>query len=125
MGIIVKNQSLSTIEIRYRGENPEEGMKSMIFQPGRNILQPADWDKVRDHSGFVKYVNKDMFTINTEGEIAQKPAAKVDWTYVENLAGNEDGKDIMKEYALGFSIVLNKKMNFENMLGDFKEKYGE
>lgn len=122
MGIIVKNADASVSIIKYK---EDDIMKSLHLKPGRNILTQATWDKIKDHSGFKRLINTDKVTINTEGDVAKAPASKADFVYVESLAGNEDGKDILKEYALGYDIVLNKKMTFENMLSDFKKKYGE
>lgn len=120
MSVVIKSQTKATIEFRV---NTGEQLKSVMIQPGRNIVNEDIYDLLKSHSGFTNYVNRDVITINTEGAIAQKPAAEPDFSYVETLAGTEDGKDIIKEYALAWDIKLNKKNTVENMVAEFKAQY--
>lgn len=122
MSVVIKNSSKATIDIRYRSE---KGIKSLMIQPGRNILTQEMYDCIKGHSGFRGYLNRDMFTINTEGAVANTPSKDPDFDYVESLRGSEDGKDILKEYALAWSISLNKKNTIENMISDFTDQYKE
>ena len=122
MSVIIKSQGKATVEFRIAGE---DGLKSIMVQPGRNIVEMDVYTKLKNHSGFQSFVNRDIITINTEGALARKPSKEPDFAYVDSLAGNEDGKDIIKEYALGWSITLNKKNTVENMISDFKEQYEE
>lgn len=122
MSVVIKNSHKASIQIRYK----EMGsIKSMMFQPGRNVITDSQYKDISNHSGFVKYVNKDVFTINREGAVAKAPVKDPDFDYVETLIGQEDGKDILKEYALGWSIILNKKNTIENMVADFIAQYKE
>ena len=102
-----------------------EGLGSVMIQPGRNIVTEELYEALKSHQEFKRYVNTDVITINTEGALAKKPAAEPDFTYVDSLAGQEDGKDILKEYALAWNINLNKKNTVENMISSFKEQYEE
>ena len=120
MSVVIKSQAKATNEFRYM---VEDNMQSIMIQPGRNVVNEDIYEILKDHTGFVNYVNKDIITINTEGAIAKKAAKEPDFSYVEGLAGNEDGKDVIKEYALAWNINLNKKKNVENMIADFKEQY--
>ncbi len=120
MSIVVKSQTKSSIEFRIKGE---DGLKSKMIQPGRNIITEEEYAVLKEHSGFMGFLNKDVITINTEGASVQSASKEPDFSYVEGLIGKEDGKDILKEYALAWSITLNKKMNIENMVADFKEQY--
>ncbi len=122
MSVVIKNSAKATVTIRYKLMNT---IKSILIQPGRNILTDSDYKDIKDHTGFKAYVNKDVFTINTEGATAKAPAKEPDFDYVESLIGREDGKDIIKEYALGWSIILNKKNTVENMVADFIAQYKE
>lgn len=122
MSVVVKNQNKATIEIRYKNMN---SLKSILFQPGRNVLSDSLYKDISTHSGFVRYVNKDVFTINREGAVAKAAIKEPDFDYVETLIGQEDGKDILKEYALAWSIILNKKNTIENMVADFIAQYKE
>lgn len=120
MSVIVKSQAKATNEFRVmQGED----LISIMVQPGRNIMTEENYALLKGHTGFISYVNRDLITINTEGAIAKNPAKDPDFNYVEGLAGKEDGKDIIKEYALAWNITLNKKMNVENMIASFKEQY--
>lgn len=120
MSVIIKSQGKATNEFRII----EDGaIKSIMIQPGRNIVTEEVYKSLKGHSGFDSFVNRDLITINTEGAVAQKAAKEPDFAYVEGLAGTEDGKDVIKEYALGWNINLNKKRNVENMISEFKEQY--
>jgi hypothetical protein len=120
MSVVVKSQSKATIEFRVAVGN---GLGSIIIQPGRNILTEENYDSLKQHDDFKRRVNNDTITINTEGSVAKKAAAEPDFNYVDSLLGNEDGKDIIKEYALAWDIKLNKKNTIENLIADFKEQY--
>lgn len=120
MSVVIKSQSKATNEFRARIDGK---MKSFMIQSGRNIVTEEVYDVLKEHSGFVSFVNRDIITINTEGSGARKAAKDPDFSYVEGLVGKEDGKDIIKEYALAWDINLNKKMNVENMVADFKAQY--
>lgn len=120
MSVIVKSQANATYEFRVRSG---DGLKSIMIQPGRNIINEDVYESLKKHSGFEGFVNRDVITINTEGAVARKAAKDPDFSYVDGLVGQEDGKDIIKEYALGWDIKLNKKNNVENMIADFKEQY--
>jgi hypothetical protein len=120
MSVVIKSQAKATNEFRVL----EDGnMKSIMIQPGRNVVNEDVYESLKAHSGFESFVNRDIITINTVGAIAKKAAKEPDFTYVEGLAGNEDGKDVIKEYALAWNINLNKKKTVENMILDFKEQY--
>ena len=120
MSVVVKSQSKATNEFRIlKGDD----LISIMVQPGRNVFNEDVYNLLKEHTGFISAVNKDIITINTEGAVAQKAAKEPDFNYVNGLIGTEDGKDVIKDYALGFSITLNKKMNIENMIADFKEQY--
>ena len=120
MSVIVKSTDKSTNEFKVLTEGT---MKSVMIKSGRNILDESVYESLKGHDGFVSFVNRDVITINTEGAIAKKAADKPDFTYAEGLIGQEDGKDVLKEYALAWSINLNKKNSIANMLADFKEQY--
>ena len=120
MSVIIKSQSKATNEFRILDG---EDLKSIMIQPGRNIVTKDNYTLLKGHSGFKSFVDRDVLTINTEGATAKSASKEPDFSYVEGLAGKEDGKDIIKEYALGWNITLNKKMNVENMITDFREKY--
>ena len=120
MSIVIKSQAKATNEFRYLDG---DDMKSIMIQPGRNVVNEDIYDILKAHSGFKSYVDKDLITINTEGAVAKKAAKEPDFSYVESLAGQEDGKDIIKEYALAWNINLNKKKTVESMIAEFKEKY--
>ena len=124
MSVVIKSQSKATIEVRYRADENTE-MKSIMIQPGRNIVTKEKYEILKNHGGFNRLVNRDMITINTEGAAAQRAAAEPDFGYVETLRGQEDGKDIIKEYALAWDIVLNKKNTIDNMIVMFREQYKE
>lgn len=122
MSVVIKSQAKATNEFRImKGDE----LTSVMIQPGRNIVNEDIYDTLKGHSGFISFVNRDVITINTEGAVAKKAAATPDFSYVDSLAGQEDGKDIIKEYALAWNINLNKKMNVENMIASFKEQYEE
>lgn len=120
MSVVIKSQAKASNEFRIMDDG---NMKSVMIQPGRNIVNEDIYEKLQEHSGFVGLVNNDTITINTAGAVAKKAAAEPDMTYVDSLAGQEDGKDVLKEYALAWSVVLNKKMSIANMIADFKEQY--
>ena len=120
MSVVIKSQTKATIEFRVLdGTN----MKSLLIQPGRNIVKEETYELLKNHDGFSRYINRDVITINTEGAVAKQPAKEPDFNYVDSLAGNEDGKDIIKEYALAWNINLNKKNTVENMIVAFKAEY--
>jgi len=120
MSVVIKSQSKATIEFRILVKG---NLKSIMVQPGRNVVNEDIYLELKAHSGFESFVNRDIITINTEGAVAQKAAKDPDFSYVEGLIGNEDGKDVIKEYALAWDIKLNKKQTVENMIADFKEQY--
>ncbi len=120
MSVVIKSQAKATNEFRVLSG---EDLISIMIQPGRNIVNEDIYEKLKEHSGFESFVNRDVITINTEGTVAKKAAKEPDFSYVDGLVGNEDGKDVIKEYALAWNINLNKKMNVENMIADFKEQY--
>lgn len=120
MSVVIKSQAKATNEFRYLDGDE---LKSIMIQPGRNVVNEDVYETLKGHSGFKIYVDNDLITINTEGAVAKKAAKEPDFSYVESLAGTEDGKDVIKEYALAWNINLNKKMNVENMIADFKEQY--
>ena len=120
MSVVIKSSSKATNEFRVRVDGK---IKSIMIQPERNVVNEDIYDALKEHSGFDSFVNRDIITINTAGKVAKKPAKEPDFVYVESLVGNEDGKDVIKEYALGWNITLNKKKNVENMIIDFKEQY--
>lgn len=120
MSVVIKSQSKATNDFRVaKGDQ----LISIMIQPGRNVINDDIYDLLKEHSGFVDAVNKDLITINTEGAIAKTGAKEPDFNYIESLIGNEDAKDIIKDYAVAWSITLNKKMNIENMIADFKAQY--
>lgn len=122
MSVIVKSQAKATREIRCSIDGTRT---SIMIQPGRNILTEEKYNVLKNHGGFAQLVNSDLITINTEGASARKAVAEPDFAYVETLRGTEDGKDVVKEYALGWDISLNKKNTIDNMIELFKEKYKE
>lgn len=122
MSVVIKSQAKATNEFRML----EDGkMKSIMIQPGRNVVDESVYENLKEHSGFVSFINRDVITINTEGKTARKPSKEPDFVYVESLAGNEDGKDVIKEYALQWNIKLNKKNTVENMITTFMDEYKE
>lgn len=120
MSVVIKSASNATIEYRLRGA---KGLESVYVQPGRNIVSEEKYDKLSAHGGFKRDVNNDLITINTAGGVAKQAAKEPDFSYVEGLAGQEDGKDILKEYALAWDIKLSKKNTIEKMIEQFKEDY--
>ena len=108
MSVVVKSQYDATNEFRVlKGDS----LISIIVKPGRNVFNEDVYELLKEHSGFVIAVNRDIITINTAGAIAKKPAKEPDFVYADTLIGTEDGKDVIKDYALGFSIILNKKIS--------------
>lgn len=120
MSVVIKSQHKASIEFRvWLGEK----LGSVMIQPGRNIVTEETYESLKEQGSFKNYVNRDVITINTEGATAKSPAKEPDFNYVDSLVGNEDGKDIIKEYALAWNIKLNKKNTIENLIADFKAQY--
>lgn len=120
MSVIVKSAAKATKEYRYK---TEEGLSKIVIQPGRNILTEEKYEILKNHGGFKLDLNKDKVTVNTEGTVAKQAKAEPDMAYIDTLLGVEDGKDILKEYALAWDITLNKKNTIENMIESFKAQY--
>lgn len=121
MSVIVKVLTKGSKTAVYTEDGEQ---KRFTFEAGRNKVSDDLWKKVKNTDFIKNKLRKDEMTISMHVEAEEEilETKIVDWEKAEAFIGQDDGKDLMAEYALEFGIKLRKNLNISNMLEEFKEK---